>query len=101
MAVHTQIGCFEVLLLCFISGEAFPQNLTLMFVTSFGRSGFNSSGSVPGALLALDDINKRSNRLTGYNLMYDRIGDSEVMTNMYVVSYVIATTPRPTGPPLH
>lgn len=54
------------------------QNLTFMFVTSFGRFGLNSSGAIPAADIALEAINADPNILPGYDLVYDRIRDSEV-----------------------
>ena len=65
------------LLLCqlLISGES-VHNLTFMFVTSF--SGFNASGVVPAADIALEDINSHPDVLSGYNLVYDKVRDSQV-----------------------
>ncbi len=54
------------------------QNLTFMFMTSFGRFGLNSSGVIPAADIALEAINADPNILPGYDLVYDRIRDSEV-----------------------
>ena len=53
-------------------------NLTFMFMTSFGQSGFNSSGVVPGADIALEDINSHPDVLSGYQLVYDTVRDSQV-----------------------
>ena len=53
-------------------------NLTFMLVTSFGQSGFNSSGVVPAANIALEDINRHPDVLQGYHLMYDKVRDSQV-----------------------
>ena len=52
-------------------------NLTFMFVTSFGQFGLNTSGVVPAADLALEDINANPDILPGYNLVYDRVRDSK------------------------
>lgn len=49
-----------------------------MFMTSFGRFGLNSSGVIPAADIALEAINADPNILPGYDLVYDRIRDSEV-----------------------
>ena len=49
-----------------------------MFVTSFGQFGLNSSGAIPAADIALEAINADPNILPGYDLVYDRIRDSEV-----------------------
>ena len=53
-------------------------NLTLMLITSFGQFGFNSSGGIPAAEMALEDINNNPDVLPGYNLVYDSIRDSQV-----------------------
>ena len=54
-------------------------NLTFMFITSFGQFGFNSSGALPAADIALEDINSdHNNILQGYNLLYDEVRDSQV-----------------------
>ena len=65
------------LLHLFCVGES-VHNLTFMFVTSFGQSGFNASGVVPAADIALEDINNHPDVLQGYNLMYDKVRDSQV-----------------------
>ena len=53
-------------------------NLTFMLITSFGQFGFNSSGGLPAAEMALEDINNNPDVLPGYNLVYDSIRDSQV-----------------------
>lgn len=53
------------------------KNLTFMFITSFGQFGLNTSGVVPAANLALGDINANRDILPGYNLVYDRVRDSQ------------------------
>ena len=63
-------------------GESAVHNLTLIFVTSFGQSGFNASGVVPAADIALEDINNHPDVLQGYNLMYDKVRDSQVCHNI-------------------
>ena len=68
---------FLVLLSLFCAGES-VHNLTFMFVTSFGQSGFNASGVVPAADIALEDINNHPDVLQGYNLVYDKVRDSQV-----------------------
>ena len=69
-----------ILLTCCIVTEASTQKhtLTFMFVTSFGQSGLNSSGVIPAADIALEDINNSENVLPGYNLVYDQVRDSQV-----------------------
>ena len=81
---------FLVLLSLFCAGES-VQNLTFMFVTSFGQSGFNASGVVPAADIALEDINSYPDVLQGYHLMYDKVRDSQVHNSNHVNSlYSIA-----------
>ena len=63
------------------------QNLTFMFVTSFGQSGFNASGVVPAADIALEDINSHPDVLQGYHLMYDKVKDSQVGTSHACMYY--------------
>ena len=60
-----------------LEGES-VRNLTFMFVTSFGQFGFNASGVVPAADIALEDINNHPSVLGGYNLVYDTVRDSKV-----------------------
>ena len=68
-----------------------PLNLTFMLVTSYGRYGFNSSGTLPAADIALERINNRSDLLPGYNLMYDTVRNSEVWYQIYVCNLVVIT----------
>ena len=58
-------------------GES-THNLTFMFITSFGQFGFNASGVVSAAGIALEDINNDPNILSGYHLVYDQVRDSQV-----------------------
>ena len=53
-------------------------NLTFMLIISFGEFGFDSSGGLPAVEMALEDINSDSDTLPGYNLVYDRIRNSQV-----------------------
>ena len=46
-------------------------NLTFMLIISYGEFGFNSSGGLPAAEMALEDINSDPHMLPGYNLVYD------------------------------
>ena len=73
-----------LLLACVISagGSASPHNLTFMMIASFGQYGFNSSGALPAADMALEDINSDPDILVGYNLTYDKVRDS--MVGQYV-----------------
>ena len=63
------------------------KNLTFMLITSFGEFGFNSSGAVPAADLALDDINKKNDLLPGYRLVYDKPRNSQVQLPCHSFSY--------------
>ena len=53
-------------------------NLTIMLITSFGEFGFDSSGAIPAADVALDDINRNTSMLPGYRLVYDKPRNSQV-----------------------
>ena len=53
-------------------------NLTIMLITSFGEFGFDSSGAIPAADVALDDINGNNSMLPGYRLVYDKPRNSQV-----------------------
>ena len=61
-----------------VSIEASQQKLTFMLMTSFGQYGFNSSGLIPAADMALEDINNNPHMLPGYTLEYDVLRDSQV-----------------------
>ena len=61
--------------------EVKNRSLTFMLITSFGQFGFNSSGIVPAADLALEKINNDSGILNGYRLEYDKVWDSQVRVN--------------------
>ena len=54
------------------------KNLTFMFITSFGEFGYDSSGAIPAADLALNDVNENSSMLPGYRLVYDKPRNSQV-----------------------
>ena len=58
--------------------SASEQNLTFMLITSFGEFGFNSSGAIPAADVALEDINRNNSMLPGYRLVYDKPRNSQV-----------------------
>ena len=76
----TKILLFNVCLLvlqCNVNTEA-VHDINILFVVSFGQSGFNSSGVIPAAEMALEDINNDPNVLPGYKLTYDRVRDSQV-----------------------
>ena len=60
------------------SAQDTQHNLTFMLITSFGEFGFNSSGAIPAADVALDDINANSSMLPGYKLVYDKPRNSQV-----------------------
>ena len=77
MAFRT-ITIVSILMLSILEVVQSNQNLTFMFMTSFGRFGLNSSRAVPAADIALEAINANPNILPGYNLIYDRVRDSEV-----------------------
>ena len=76
--VYTAVQLFSLCSLAALlrnSEEVEPLNI--LFVVSFGQSGFNSSGVIPAADIALEDINN-AGILPGYRLTYDRVRDSQV-----------------------
>ena len=82
-----QLSLSECLVLCTfllsiqlstMTVSAQKQDLNIMLIVSFGQSGFNSSGVVPAADIALEDINRTPDLLPGYTLKYDRVRDSQV-----------------------
>lgn len=60
------------------SATSQPHNLTFMLIISYGQHGYNSSGALPAADMALENINSDPDILSGYNLMYDKVRDSMV-----------------------
>lgn len=60
------------------SEERAVHDLNIMLIVSFGQFGFNSSGVIPAADIALEDINRDPDVLPGYRLVYDRVRDSKV-----------------------
>ncbi len=73
---------------------AAERNLTFMMITSFGQFGFNSSGLMPAADMALEDINSNPQVLPGYRLMYDTLRDSQVSLVAYMVSQYMISVER-------
>lgn len=49
-----------------------------MLMTSFGQFGYNASGLMPAADMALEDINNNPYILSGYHLTYNKVIDSQV-----------------------
>ena len=70
---------------CSLAFDPDSTNLTFMLITSFGQFGFNSSGGLPAAEMALEDINNTPDVLPGYNLVYDSIRDSQVSYAVYAI----------------
>ena len=66
--------------LCVLVSATDNKNLTFefMLVTSWGGFGYNSSGTLPAAEIALRNINSRPDLLPGYNLVHDEVRDSKV-----------------------
>ena len=73
---HTAV-LFNLCLLALLRNSEEVEQLNILFVVSFGQSGFNSSGVIPAADIALEDINN-AGVLPGYRLTYDRVRDSQV-----------------------
>ena len=81
--------CLLSSLLAVCGGQ--EQNLTFLLITSFGQFGFNSSGLMPAADMALEDINSNQQVLPGYRLMYDRLRDSQVSLGLLTVASGVAS----------
>ena len=79
--IHAAV-LFSLCLSLFRSSEE-VEDLNILFVVSFGQSGFNSSGVIPAAEIALEDINN-AGILPGYRLTYDRVRDSQVSSSKLV-----------------
>ena len=71
-------------------GVQAQQNLTFILMTSFGQSGYNSSGLMPAADMALEEINRNPQVLPGYNLTYGTLRDSEVRLKIKLHSTRVA-----------
>ena len=69
--------------------QAADTNLTFMLIISGGQFGFNSSGSIPAAEMALEDINETPDVLPGYNLVYDSVRDSQVAMYNTIIIIII------------
>ena len=71
---------FHWLPLLLLVSAADNKNLTFMLVTSWGGFGYNSSGTLPAAEIALTGniTDNRPDLLPGYNLVYDQVRDSKV-----------------------
>ena len=74
--IHTAV-LFSLCSLALFRTSEEVEELNILFVVSFGQSGFNSSGVIPAAEIALEDINN-AGILPGYKLTYDRVRDSQV-----------------------
>ena len=89
------VGC--VLSMMWDSAISQPHNLIFMLIISYGQYGYNSSGALPAADMALEDISSDPNILTEYNLMYDKVRDSMVrqqtiLSNNNIVQYTDAAS---------
>ena len=74
-----------LLLLSFQIISVTAYDLNIMLIVSFGQFGFNSSGVIPAADIALEDINSDPDVLPGYNLTYDRVRDSQVCMHVHLI----------------
>ena len=75
---YTQIRICVCLFVSLQVRSVTAHDLNIMLVVSYGQSGFNSSGVIPAADIAIEDINSDPNILSGYNLTYDKVRDSQV-----------------------
>ena len=58
-------------------------------ITSFGDSGYNSSGAVPAVELAVEHINNNPSILPGYKLVSTPVQDSGVSFQIQLVTRVL------------
>ena len=58
------------------------KNIYFGHITSFGESGYNSSGAIPAVELAVEHINNNTSILPGYTLVSTPVMDSGVSTYM-------------------
>ena len=65
--------------------SASNNNLTFMLVTSWGGFGYNSSGTLPAAEIALRNINSRPDLLPGYSLVTMK---SEIPRSVATIIYL-------------
>ena len=80
MPSYRMASIFWLIIACATVRIVFAEhNLTIMLITSFGEFGFNSSGTIPAADVALEDINRNSSMLPGYRLVYDKPRNSQVI----------------------
>ena len=80
MKTYLSFKWFLLLLLtslCVLVSATDNKNLTFMLVTSWGGFGYNSSGTLPAAEIALSNINS-PDLLPGYDLVHDEVRDSKV-----------------------
>ena len=87
---YVQQLLFLIFLLISGNSAVAQHNLTFMLVTSYGQFGFNSSGIIPAADMALEGINNNPKILPDYNLMYGTVRDSQVI-KLYMYVYIILT----------
>ena len=78
MIAHVRLLLVCMLFVMWDPAASQPHNLTFMLIISYGQYGYNSSGALPAADMALEDINSDPDILSGYNLMYDKVRDSMV-----------------------
>ena len=79
----TLLTCFYLAVIP-LQVSTMTHNLSIMLVVSFGQSGFDSSGVIPAADIALKDINEDPDMLSGYTLTYDRVRDSQVSPDIII-----------------
>ena len=80
-------GTLAIIILLTQNDLVSPSKVYFSLIVSYGRFGFNSSGAVPAIDIALDYV-KRNQILPNYELAYERAADSEVGTQISMVTYL-------------
>ena len=84
MAAHADnaaIVFIAAALIIGVSAGSDPKTVYFSLIFSGGEKGYNSSGAVPAIDLALEAVQRRQ-LLPGYNLTYDKIRNSQVITSL-------------------
>ena len=86
MATHADSAAIVFIAAALIIGVSAGSDLKPVYfslIVSRGEKGYNSSGVVPAIDLALETVQRRQ-LLPGYNLTYDKIKNSQVITSVII-----------------
>ena len=88
MAAHADSAAIVFIaaaLIIGVSAESDPKPVYFSFIVSRGEKGYNSSAVIPAIDLALETVQRRQ-LLPGYNLTYDKIKNSQVITSVIIAT---------------